>query len=85
MSRRLDMGESMTPPPLADRIHRVEPSGTVQLTATLQRLRARGVDVIDWAVGEPDFAVASMTSGAPAKSGSPTAQSSTSTPRARSR
>ena len=41
----------------ADRINRIEPSGTVQLTATLTELRARGVDVIDMAVGEPDFAV----------------------------
>ncbi len=48
----------MTPPPLTDRIRRIEPSGTVQLTATLQKLRAQGVDVIDMAVGEPDFAVA---------------------------
>ncbi len=44
--------------PLAERINRIAPSGTVQLTATLQELRARGVDVIDMAVGEPDFRVA---------------------------
>ncbi len=43
---------------IADRINRIAPSGTVQLTATLQELRARGVDVIDMAVGEPDFSVA---------------------------
>jgi aspartate aminotransferase len=42
---------------LTDRINRIEPSGTVQLTAILQDLRHRGVDVIDMAVGEPDFAV----------------------------
>ncbi len=43
--------------PLTNRINRIEPSGTVQLTAILQDLRARGLDVIDMAVGEPDFAV----------------------------
>ncbi len=43
--------------PLTNRINRIEPSGTVQLTTILQDLRARGVDVIDMAVGEPDFAV----------------------------
>lgn len=41
----------------SERINAIEPSGTVQLTATLQDLRSRGVDVIDMAVGEPDFAV----------------------------
>ena len=41
----------------SDRINRIEPSGTVQLTDTLEDLRSRGVDVIDMAVGEPDFAV----------------------------
>ena len=54
--------------PFSDRINRIEPSGTVQLTATLEDLRARGVDVIDMAVGEPDFAVSpeiiAATSGA---------------------
>lgn len=43
--------------PYAARINAIEPSGTVQLTATLEELRRRGVDVIDMAVGEPDFAV----------------------------
>ena len=43
--------------PLTERINRIEPSGTVQLTAILQDLRARGIDVIDMAVGEPDFPV----------------------------
>ncbi len=43
--------------PLSNRINRIEPSGTVTLTAVLQDLRARGLDVIDMAVGEPDFAV----------------------------
>jgi aspartate aminotransferase len=42
---------------LSGRINAVEPSGTVQFTAILQALRAQGVDVIDMAVGEPDFAV----------------------------
>ncbi len=41
----------------SDRIENIESSGTVQLTTTLMALRARGVDVIDMAVGEPDFAV----------------------------
>ena len=43
--------------PFAARINAIEPSGTVQLTTTLEDLRRRGVDVIDMAVGEPDFAV----------------------------
>lgn len=43
--------------PFASRINAIEPSGTVQLTTTLQDLSDRGIDVIDMAVGEPDFAV----------------------------
>ena len=41
----------------ANRIESIQPSGTVQLSATLERLRAQGADVIDMAVGEPDFRV----------------------------
>ncbi|MBL0713747.1 MAG: pyridoxal phosphate-dependent aminotransferase [Desulfosarcina sp.] len=42
---------------LSDRINAIESSGTVQLTAALQKLRDQGVDVVDLAVGEPDFAI----------------------------
>jgi aspartate aminotransferase len=42
---------------LSDRINAIKPSATVKLSATIQGLRDSGVDVIDMAVGEPDFAV----------------------------
>ncbi len=58
MNRSLQALDRIMHKPLSDRINRIEPSGTVQLTAILQDLRDRGVDVIDMAVGEPDFGVA---------------------------
>ena len=51
------MVDQLMPPSVSERISAVASSGTVQLTAILQDLRRRGVDVIDMAVGEPDFAV----------------------------
>ncbi len=42
---------------LSDKIKNIIPSGTVAFTALIQELRAAGRDVIDLAVGEPDFAV----------------------------
>ena len=41
----------------SNRIESIQASGTVQLSATLETLRSQGADVIDMAVGEPDFAV----------------------------
>lgn len=40
---------------LADRIGRVKPSFTLEMAAKAAELRAQGVDVINFSVGEPDF------------------------------
>jgi len=40
---------------LADRVHQIEESGTVQFTLLLQQMRREGKHVIDLAVGEPPF------------------------------
>ena len=42
---------------LSDKFNYIKPSGTVAFTSLLQKLRQEGQDVIDLAVGEPDFAV----------------------------
>ena len=42
---------------LSTKIDRITPSGTVAFTALIRDLRASGRDVIDLAVGEPDFDV----------------------------
>lgn len=42
---------------ISEKIENIIPSGTVAFTALIQELRAAGRDVIDLAVGEPDFAV----------------------------
>jgi len=39
----------------ADRIHRIQPSATLAMTSKAEELRAKGVDVINLSVGEPDF------------------------------
>ena len=39
----------------ADRIHRIQPSATLAMTSKAAELRAKGVDVINLSVGEPDF------------------------------
>lgn len=39
----------------AARVHRVKPSFTLEMTAKAAELRARGEDVINFSVGEPDF------------------------------
>jgi len=39
----------------ADRIDRIQPSATLAMTAKAAELRAKGVDVINLSVGEPDF------------------------------
>lgn len=38
-----------------DRINRIQPSATLQMTAKAAELREAGVDVINLSVGEPDF------------------------------
>jgi aspartate aminotransferase len=40
---------------LADRTTRIAGSPTLKVTATVDRLRRSGVDVIDFGAGEPDF------------------------------
>ena len=40
---------------LTDRIDRITPSATLEMTAKASELRAAGVDVINLSVGEPDF------------------------------
>ena len=42
---------------LSDKFNYIRPSGTVAFTTLLQKLRKEGRDVIDLAVGEPDFGV----------------------------
>ncbi|OLE82240.1 MAG: hypothetical protein AUF76_10085 [Acidobacteria bacterium 13_1_20CM_2_65_9] len=41
--------------PLADRTTRISSSPTMKVTATVDRLRREGVEVIDFGAGEPDF------------------------------
>jgi aspartate aminotransferase len=41
---------------LADRTFRIASSPTMKVTATVDRLRREGVEVIDFGAGEPDFA-----------------------------
>src|SRR5918912_1195584 len=40
---------------LADRTTRISGSPTMKVTATVDRLRREGVEVIDFGAGEPDF------------------------------
>jgi aspartate aminotransferase len=40
---------------LSDRVNRIEISPTVAVVAEAERLRARGVDLVDFGPGEPDF------------------------------
>ena len=40
---------------LADRIHKVQPSFTLQMATRAAEMRAEGIDVINFSVGEPDF------------------------------
>ena len=42
---------------ISDKFNNILPSGTLKFTVLIQELRAAGRDVIDLAVGEPDFAV----------------------------
>ena len=40
---------------LSDRIHQITPSMTFAISSAAQQLAARGVDVCNFGVGEPDF------------------------------
>ena len=40
---------------LADRIHRVQPSYTLQMATRAAEMRSDGIDVNNFSVGEPDF------------------------------
>ena len=40
---------------IAERVQRIQPSFTLEMTARAADLRNNGVDVIDLGVGEPDF------------------------------
>ncbi len=40
---------------LAARVGRIVPSPTLSITATAKSMAAQGIDVIDFASGEPDF------------------------------
>jgi len=40
---------------LANRIHRIQPSATLEMTAKAADLRSQGVEVFNMSVGEPDF------------------------------
>ena len=40
---------------LAERIGRIELSPTFRINATARKMRAEGIDVLDFSVGEPDF------------------------------
>ena len=40
---------------LANRINRIQPSATLEMTAKASELRAKGVEVFNMSVGEPDF------------------------------
>ena len=40
---------------LADRIDRIKPSATLEMTSKAADLRSAGINVINLSVGEPDF------------------------------
>ena len=40
---------------LANRVSRIQPSFTLEMTARAAELRSQGIDIIDMGVGEPDF------------------------------
>ena len=43
-------------PQLTARINRIEPSATMAVVAEADKLRAQGIDVVDFGAGEPHFA-----------------------------
>ena len=40
---------------LANRVHKVQPSFTLEMATRAAEMRAEGIDVINFSVGEPDF------------------------------
>jgi aspartate aminotransferase len=48
-------GEAMTPIQLTERINRIEMSPTLAVLMEAEKLKARGIDVVDFGPGEPDF------------------------------
>ena len=40
---------------LSDRVNKVKPSFTLEMTSRAAELRSKGIDVINLSVGEPDF------------------------------
>ena len=40
---------------LADRVHKIQPSFTLEMATRSAEMRAQGIDVINFSVGEPDF------------------------------
>ena len=40
---------------LAERVSAIAPSATLAMAGAAKRLKAEGVDVLDFALGEPDF------------------------------
>lgn len=49
------MPEAPTTPRLAERVQRIGVSATLQVLMEAERLKAQGVDVVDFGPGEPDF------------------------------
>ncbi len=49
---------------LADRTNRIASSPTMKVTATVDRMRRSGIEVIDFGAGEPDFATPDLVKGA---------------------
>src|SRR5262249_41248010 len=43
------------PLPLAERAGLIEPSATLAMAAEAKRLKAQGLEILDFALGEPDF------------------------------
>jgi len=40
---------------LANRVHKVKPSFTLQMATIAAEMKSKGLDVINFSVGEPDF------------------------------
>lgn len=49
------MSEQQVRPTLSNRLKRVQVAATVQMTIKARELRAKGIDVIQLTIGEPDF------------------------------
>nr|MDQ2901252.1 pyridoxal phosphate-dependent aminotransferase [Acidobacteriota bacterium] len=49
------MTPTITKPEIANRISAISVSSTMKVAADAEKLRAQGVDVVDFGAGEPDF------------------------------